>query len=128
MIPIIIGISSALLQILFFEYFKTFDKKIIYGLSLAGIGFLYVGFTWTDIQTVLIASIQAIVFLLIAYYGITRSLYIMAAGYFMHGLWDIAYNLWQDVRLIPPHYDLFCLSLDFTVGLYLLILKQKEKV
>lgn len=128
MIPIIIGISSALLQIFFFEYFKTFDKKIIYGLSLAAIGFLYVGFTWTDIQTVLIATIQAIIFLLIAYYGITKSLYIMAAGYFMHGLWDIAYNLWQDANLIPPHYDWFCLSLDFTVGTYLLILKKKTKV
>ncbi|MBF2709127.1 DUF6010 family protein [Flavobacterium soyangense] len=128
MTQIIIGISTALLQILIFEYFKQFDKKIIYGLTLAVIGFLYVGFTWTNIQALLIAAIQAIAFLMISYYGITKSTYILAIGYFMHGFWDIAYNLWQDASLIPPHYDWFCLSVDFTVGIYLLILKQKTKV
>lgn len=127
MIPISIGIATALLQILIFEYFKQFDKKIIYGLTLAVIGFLYVGYTWTSVQTVIIAAIQAIVFFMIAYYGITKNMYILAVGYFLHGFWDIAYNLWQDASLIPPHYDWFCLSVDFTVGIYLLILKRKTK-
>ncbi|WP_333876088.1 DUF6010 family protein [Flavobacterium sp.] len=107
---------------------KTIPQNSIYALSLAGIGFLYVGFTWTHLPTACIASVQAIVFLFIAYYGLTKSPYILAMGYFLHGLWDISYNLWQDPALLPPHYDWFCLSLDFTVGTYLIFkyIKQKD--
>jgi hypothetical protein len=128
MLPILIGIITALLQIVLFEFLKQFHKNSIYALTLAGIGFLYVGFTWTDIPTVSIAAIQAIIFLLIAYFGLVKNTYILISGYFLHGLWDISYHLWQDARLLPPHYDWFCLSVDFTVGFYLTlrVLHQKR--
>lgn len=125
--PIIIGIIGALAQILLFEFLKQFHKNSIYALTLAGIGFLYVGFTWTDIPTVIITSIQAIFFLLIAYYGLVKNTYILAAGYFLHGLWDIIYSFWGDTALIPPHYDWFCMSLDFTVGIYLVFKVMQQK-
>lgn len=128
MTPIIIGITVALLQILAFEFLKKFDKNSIYALTLAGIGFLYVGFTWTDISTVIITSIQAIIFVLIAYYGLVKNPYVLAAGYFFHGLWDIVYTFWGDISLIPPHYDWFCMSLDFTVGIYLIFIVKKIRL
>ena len=31
-------------------FLKQLDKKVIYGLILSGIGFLYVGFVWADLQ------------------------------------------------------------------------------
>jgi len=127
MIPIIIGISSGLLVILFLTFLKQFDKKIIYGLILAGIGFLYVGFSWTDLQALIINAAQAIFFLLFAYYGIKQNLYILAAGYFLHGTWDLVYDLFPRSDLIPPHYDLFCLSIDFTMGFYLLFIQYRNK-
>ncbi len=125
MTPVIIGISSGLIIILLFCILKQFDKKIIYGLILTGIGFLYVGFTWTDLQALIISSAQAVFFLLFAYYGVKKSLYILAAGYFLHGSWDLAYNLFPDSNLIPPHYDLFCVSIDFTIGIYILVLNKQ---
>ena len=125
MLPVIIGISSGLIVILLFVILKQFDKKIIYGFILTGIGFLYVGYTWTDMQALIINSIQAIVFLFLAYYGIKKSLYILAAGYFLHGSWDLAYHLFADSNLIPPHYDLFCLSIDFTIGIYILLFNKQ---
>ena len=125
MTPVIIGISSGLIIILLFCILKQFDKKIIYGLILSGIGFLYVGFTWTDLQALIISSAQAVFFLLFAYYGLKKSLYILAAGYFLHGSWDLAYNLFPDSNLIPPQYDLFCLSIDFTIGIYILVLNNQ---
>lgn len=125
MTPALIGISSGLLIILLFGFLKHFDKKVIYGLILSGIGFLYVGFVWADLQALVVNAIQAVVFLLIAYYGVTKSLYILAAGYFLHGSWDLVYHLFQDSNLIPPHYDLFCLSIDFTMGFYLLLIKYR---
>jgi Family of unknown function (DUF6010) len=123
----IIGISLGLLIILIFSIFKHFDKKIIYGLILSGIGFLYVGFAWTDLLAVVINSIQAVLFFLMAYYGIKKNIHFLIAGYFLHGLWDISYHLFQNSNLIPPHYDLFCISIDFIFGFYLLLLVYRYK-
>ncbi|HMJ47086.1 MAG TPA: DUF6010 family protein, partial [Ferruginibacter sp.] len=83
----------------------------------------YVGFTWTDTQALIVNSVQAVFFLLLAYLGMKRNLYYMAAGYFLHGAWDLVYHLFQSPDLIPPGYDLFCWSIDFTMGGYVLLLK-----
>ena len=80
MTPVIIGILSGLLIILVFVMLKQFDKKLIYGLILCGIGFLYVGFAWSDTRALAINSAQAV---------------------------------------------LFCLSIDFTMGFYILTIKYK---
>lgn len=123
----LIGIASGLLIILIVALLmKRLDKATIYGLVLSGIGFLYVGFTWTDITSFVINSLQAISFLLIAYYGIKKSSYFLVAGYFLHGLWDLAYAFFSNPDLLPPHYDLFCMSLDFTVGCYLFIITYRQ--
>lgn len=123
MISIIIGISLGILTILFIALLPGLDKKLVYGLILCAIGWLYVGYTWSDLKSLIITCIQAIVFLFIAYFGVKRNNYILAIGYFLHGLWDLAYDLFPDNHLIPPHYDLFCLSIDFTLGLYLIFLQ-----
>ena len=105
MTAVVIGILLGLLTILLGYILKLGDKKVYYGLILSGIGFLYVGFVWTDLQTLIIDSFQAIVFLLLAYYGIKKSIHILTIGYFLHGCWDITYRLFQDPALIPPNYD-----------------------
>lgn len=120
---VIIGITLGFFMILLFTFLNGFDKGIIYGLMLAGIGFLYVGYTWSNIQELIINIVQAIVFFLLAYYGIKKNLYILAIGYLLHGSWDLAYNLIPNEDLLPPHYDLFCWSIDFTIGFYLLAYK-----
>jgi hypothetical protein len=118
----IIGISSAVITIFLFLLFKRFDKNIIYGLILPAIGFLYVGYTWTDINIVIISIVQAIFFLMLGYFGIKKDSYFLIAGYFMHGLWDLIYGQLGNTKLLPPHYDIFCMTYDFVVGFYLLCL------
>lgn len=125
MTSVIIGISGGLLIILLFSILKQFDKKVIYALILSGIGFLYVGFTWTDVSSLIITALQAVIFVFFAYYGVKRNLYFLAAGYFLHGLWDLAYDFFRLPNLIPPHYDFFCLSIDFTMGIYLLVINKQ---
>ncbi len=128
MTSILVGVLTGILIILFIGLLTQLDKKIMYGLILSGIGFLYVGFTWSDLGSVIVSSLQAIAFLFIAYFGIRRSMYLMALGYILHGVWDFLYNLFTASHLIPPHYHLFCLSLDFTIGIYLLAIKfRKDK-
>ena len=124
MIALLIGISSGILIILLITVLKNLDKKVVYGLVLSGIGFLYVGFAWTDLRAAIINSIQAIAFLFLAYYGTMKSLYVLAAGYFLHGCWDLAYGLFAERNLIPPQYDIFCLSLDFIIGIYILVFRK----
>ncbi|MES1197894.1 MAG: DUF6010 family protein [Chitinophagaceae bacterium] len=125
MTAVIIGILSGFLTILIIVVMKLRDKPAIYGLILTGIGFLYVGYTWTDIPSLIISSLQAICFLFLAYFGIKKSMIFLIAGYFLHGTWDMLYNLFPDKDLIPPHYDLFCLSIDFTIGFYLIFLMRR---
>ena len=125
MTAVIIGILSGLLIILTIALFKWLDKTTMYGLVLSGIGFLYVGFTWTDLHALIINAAQAIFFMFFAYFGIKKNLSILAAGYFLHGTWDLIYNLFPGSDLIPPHYDLFCLSIDFTIGFYILLFKYR---
>lgn len=128
MIPALIGITSGLIVIFLFIVLKFPGKSILYGLILSGIGFLYVGFTWTDLSALIITAIQAIFFLFLAYYGIVKSVYILAAGYFLHGSWDIIYHLLASPGLIPPTYDLFCLSIDFTIGFYIVAFKKQFSI
>ena len=106
MTPLLIGTTSGLIIILLFVILKQFDKKVVYGLILSGIGFLYVGYTWMDLRAFIMNSVQAIFFLFIAYYGIKRSLYILAAGYILHGTWDLVYHLFAAVE-VSDHLSVF---------------------
>lgn len=121
----IIGFVSGVVIILIFVVFKRIEKKTIYGLILAVIGFLYVGFTWSDFELFSINTFQAIFFLFFAYFGIKWNSYILIAGYFLHGVWDLIYSQVVNTALLPPQYDLFCSILDFTVGLYLLLIRYQ---
>jgi hypothetical protein len=124
MLALLIGILTGGITILLFSFLKSINKPIMYGLILSGIGFLYVGYTWMKFDQLVITIIQAVVFVFIAYFGVKRSIYILAAGYFLHGLWDLGYKYIADSQLIPPEYDIFCLTVDFIIGAYLLILKK----
>lgn len=126
MIAVLIGITSGLLIILAIGILKQMDKVTIYGLVLSGIGFLYVGFTWQDIPSLVICCLQAICFLFLAYFGMRKNIHFLIAGYFLHGIWDLAYNLFPVTNLIPPHYDLFCLSVDFTICFYLWVINYRH--
>ncbi len=128
MISILIGISLGLLLIVLLVLLNSIDKKIIYGLLLSGIGFLYIRYTWTNLESFIINSIQAVVFVLLAYFGMVKNIYILAMGYLLHGVWDLIYDFLDQPDLLPPHYDLFCWSVDFTIGLYLLIYARSMKL
>lgn len=121
----IIGISSGLLTVFLFVLLKQFDKRIIYGLILSGIGFLYVGFVWTDVSALAVNCVQAVLFIFLAYYGVKKNVYFLVAGYFLHGCWDLAYHFFAKPELIPPHYDLFCSTLDYVICIYILAFKKQ---
>lgn len=122
---IIIGIVSGLISILFILLLKKMDKATIYAMILTGIGFLYVGYTWSDTISLMLNSIQAIGFLFISYFGI-KNMVLLAFGFFLHGAWDLVYDVLPLPDLRPPHYDLFCLSIDWVMGIYLVLLVRRR--
>lgn len=124
----IIGFSGGVAIIILFTLLKKFDKIIIYGLILACIGFLYVGYTWSDMTLFIINSLQAAFFLFFAYFGITRGINILIAGYFLHGAWDFLFSYFISTPLMPPHYDWFCLTIDWVIGFYLLMIRNQLKM
>lgn len=117
----LIGILLGFVVIIFIALLRGFEKKTLYGLTLTGIAFLYVGFTWSDPLSLGINIVQALIFVFLSYYGINKSTTVLIAGYFLHGLWDLGYSFLDLPSLRPPHYDLFCLAIDVTMGLYLCI-------
>lgn len=122
----LIGISSSLLTILIFHFLKRFNKNTVYGLILMGIGFLYIGYTWTDINTAIVSGFQALFFMSLAYFGIKKSYWFLVAGYFLHGVWDVLYPMFFNSALLPPDYDYFCITYDFIVAIYLLIINYQS--
>ena len=123
MTSVIIGIVAGLIIMVTISLLKHLDKTAVYALILSAIGFLYVGFTWSDTSSLILTFFQAVFFLFMAYFGLKKNFNYLVAGYLLHGFWDLVYNLLPGSNLIPPHYDLFCFSVDFTIAIYLLALK-----
>lgn len=120
-LALIIGISLGFVSILLSRLLKHADENAFYSLLLAAIGALYVGFTWSDTASFIINCIQAFFFGTIAYLGLKKNMYFMAAGFILHGAFDLAYSLFPLPDLRPPHYDAFCWSVDWVIGIYLFI-------
>ncbi|MBV9961441.1 MAG: hypothetical protein JO072_04270 [Parafilimonas sp.] len=121
-----IGLSLGFISILFSCFLKRIDEKTFYGLMLASIGALYVGFSWSDTTYFLINCIQWSLFATLSYLGIKRSMYFMAAGFMLHGTFDLVYSLFRLPDLRPPHYDIFCWSIDWVIGVYLFIITYRQ--
>ncbi|MDX1943531.1 MAG: DUF6010 family protein [Saprospiraceae bacterium] len=124
---VLIGLSSSLITILIFTFLKRVDKNTVYGLILMGIGFLYIGYTWTEINTAMLSGLQALFFMSLAYFGIKKNYWFLVAGYFLHGIWDFLYPLFANSDLLPPNYDYFCFTYDVIVGIYLLVVNFQTK-
>jgi hypothetical protein len=124
MLSSLIGLATGLVTILGIRIFLKDNERLIYALVLSGIGFLYVGYTWMDTEQLIITCVQAIVFLLLAAYGM-KNIFVLATGYFLHGIWDVIYNYFTAFEHVPPHYDGFCFTVDVVMGAYLLIFKKR---
>ena len=125
-LALIIGLSLGFVSILISRSVKQLDETTFYGLMLAVIGALYVGFTWTDTTSFIINCIQCFFFGALAYFGIKKSMHFMAAGFMLHGAFDVVYSLFPVPDLRPPHYDVFCISVDWVIGFYLFIITVRQ--
>jgi hypothetical protein len=124
-LALIIGISLGFISILFSRLLKQIDEKAFYGLMLAAIGALYVGLPGPT-QHLYYQLHTSFFFGTLAYLGIRKSMYFMAAGFMLHGTFDLVYSLFPVPDLRPPHYDAFCWSIDWVIGVYLFIIAYRQ--
>ena len=113
---IIIGIILCTIVIIFLESVKSLDKKLFGVLTLVGIAFIYVGFAWTDLRSLIIVTISIVPFVALAYYGQTKSFNLIVLGLLLHGVWDVVFPRFSSVA--PEGYDIFCVTADVILAAY----------
>jgi hypothetical protein len=113
---IIIGILLSATIIIFLESFKSLDKRLVGALALVGIAFIYIGFAWTDLHSLIIVAISALLFVALAYYGQTKNFNLIVLGLLLHGVWDVVFPHFSSI--VPKGYDIFCITVDFILAAY----------
>ena len=97
------------------------DKASIGALMLTAIAFIYVGFAGNDLKSLSIEGGQALIFLLIAYYGLTKKTWLIPFGLALHALWDVI-HLWTGLgELTPLNYEIYCIGVDSILAIYLFL-------
>ena len=111
-----IGLITTLSIIGFLELFKTLDKRLLGAFTLAGIGFIYVGFAWADLPSLTITVLGVAFFLALSYLGCKRNFHFISIGLVAHGLWDLLFPLFSETA--PIGYDIFCITIDLLLAIY----------
>lgn len=100
------------------SYYKALDFFAIVLVLIAGI---YVGFAIEDgrQKKLLLEAIVAICFCAIALMGMWKWPIIIAAGYFLHGIWDLLHHPINIGARVKKWYPPACLAYDWLVGAYI---------
>jgi hypothetical protein len=101
----------------------------VYPVTLIAIALFYVVFAFEHggVREIVFNSVVACLFLLFAIGGYVRSLWIVAIGLIIHGLFDVVYSE-SASSPAPDWWAPFCLSVDLLLGLFLAVLIWKNKI
>jgi hypothetical protein len=98
------------------EVFKHLEKRLISALTLVGIAFIYIGFSWHDITSLVIVVFGVVLFLGLSYFGYKKNFNLIILGLVLHGIWDFLFPFFSSVT--PQGYDIFCITIDFILAIY----------
>jgi hypothetical protein len=113
---IVIGVVLCAIIIAFLESVRSLDKRLFGALTLVGIAFIYVGFAWSDLHSLIIVVIQVVTFAALSYYGQIKNFNLIVLGLLLHGVWDMVFPRFSSV--VPKGYDIFCLTADLILAAY----------
>ncbi|WP_026461205.1 DUF6010 family protein [Adhaeribacter aquaticus] len=120
-----IGLITTIVIIGLLEVLRFLEKRLIGALTLVGIAFIYIGFSWKDIPSLIFSIIGVAVFLLLAYFGYKNNFTLIIIGLLLHGLWDLTFPLFSSI--VPEGYDIFCLTIDFILAFYFYLRVESQK-
>jgi len=121
-----IGITVTILIIGLSEIFTFLEKRLIGALTLVGIAFIYIGFSWQDIFSLIYTILGVSVFFTLSYFGYKKNFYLIIIGLILHGIWDVLFPLFSTVA--PEGYDIFCLTIDLLLPIYFYIRIKPMKI
>lgn len=101
------------------EAFRFLEKRLMAALTLTGIPFIYIGFAWTDIPSLILCIFGVALFLVLAYFGYVKNFLFVIIGLVLHGVWDLVFPLFSTSA--PEGYDVFCLTIDILLAVYFFI-------
>src|SRR5215210_6691358 len=131
MIQLLSAITTALIVIIFTRLLsKHFSAKLAAATILCSIAFIYVGFSLkgNTIGLIVLEVLIAVVFYLIAVVGYSKNNSLIAYGIVLHGVWDILHHQASFVKTdIPDYYPLYCLIVDFLLGVYFFLVFKRQK-
>jgi uncharacterized protein DUF6010 len=111
-----IGIITTIAIIGLVEIARFFEKRLVGALTLVGIAFIYIGFSWSEILSLTYAILGASVFFTLSYFGYKKNFILIVVGLILHGIWDILFPLFSSAA--PEGYGIFCLTVDFLLAIY----------
>lgn len=114
-----IGLITTLAVIVLTEALFFVEKRLIAAMTLVGIAFIYIGFSWADIPSLVYSILGVAVFFLLACLGYKNNFIFVLAGLVLHGVWDILFPLFSSTA--PAGYDIFCLTIDLLLPVYFYI-------
>jgi uncharacterized protein DUF6010 len=111
-----IGIITVIAIIGLIEIARFLEKRLVGALTLVGIAFIYIGFSWSEILSLTYAILGAAVFFTLSYFGYKKNFILIIVGLILHGIWDILFPLFSSTA--PEGYGVFCLTVDFLLAIY----------
>ena len=121
--PYIFGTLTGLLLIVLISFFPDQISLDIFACLLAFIAAIYIGFVLQSksLKDKILEWIVASSFLILAVIGRTFSPTILAMGYLFHGFWDMIHHPKGIKTEIPVWYPAFCITIDWVIGIYIVI-------
>ena len=121
--PVLWGIVWGVIQAAAPLGFWWLDPATVYGLSLAVIAAVYIGFAVADgrPRVIVVETVVAAAFVVVAAAGVTGPAWLLAAGLAGHGfkdLWQHRHHYVANTRWWPP----FCLVVDWVAAAILVVL------
>lgn len=111
-----VGLATTTAVIILVELLRFLEKRLIGALTLVGIAFIYIGFTWSDTTSLIYAILAAAVFVAFSYFGYKQNFIWVIIGLVLHGVWDILFPLISEMA--PDGYDIFCITIDVLLAVY----------
>jgi len=111
-----IGIITTVVIIGLLELLPFLEKRLIGALTLVGIPFIYIGFSWNHLPSLILSIFGVALFVALAYLGYKNNFIIVVIGLALHGFWDLLFPFVSNAA--PTGYNIFCLTVDFLLAFY----------
>jgi hypothetical protein len=122
---IYVGIITTVFVLGSVEILRFLEKRLIGALTLVGIAFIYIGFSWHDTLSLIYAILGVAVFVALAYFGYKKNFILVVIGLLLHGVWDMLFPMLSSAA--PEGYDLFCITIDILMAIYFYIRVKPHK-